>query len=70
MRVTIDLKINCLSYIFFFFVSKKFNILRSCQNQKRVPKYSDRSAEINRLPQQRGNQPSQQLSQPKHSNKP
>jgi hypothetical protein len=54
----------------FFFVSKKYIILRSCQRQKRVPKHSIRSAEITGLPQQRGNQPSQHLSQLKHSNKP
>jgi len=53
------------SYLFLFFLSKKYNILKPFQRQNGVPKYRYSHAVIIGLSQQRGNQSSQQISQHK-----
>jgi hypothetical protein len=47
----------------FFFLSKKYYILKAFQNQSGVSKYRNSHTVITGLPQQRGNQSSQQRSQ-------
>jgi hypothetical protein len=49
--------------VFFFFLSKKYCILKTFQNQSGIPKYRDSHTVFTGLPQQRGNQSSQQKSQ-------